>query len=313
LSDQSSPRASGWLTWRKNARAWAFAAVPAVGLLELGAHAVQTHSVAPDRDWSDARAYVAAKAAAADLVAFAPRWADPIGREVFGADIATLEREARGDESRFPRAFEVSIRGKHIDALRGWRRVEDRHFGAVTVSTLENPAPAHVLDDLVTLVGAGRVRVSHGDRDCPWAHGAPQSGGLGFGPTVPGDRFNCPGGGFVGVSVVADLDYLPHRCVFAPPSGGAPLRLRFPGVHMGRALHGHHALYVEAEHVKGAPVTIAFSVEGKPIGTAIHRDMEGWKGFELDTSDFDKQEVDLVAEIASSGERRTYCFEADTR
>ena len=313
MSNDSSPRAAGWPTWRKNVRTWAFAAVPAVGVLELGAHAVQTHTVVPDSDWTEARAYVASKATTVDLVAFAPRWTDPIGREIFGADIATLEREAPGDDSRFPRAFEVSIRGKHVEALHGWRRLEERQFGAVTVSTLENPAPAHVIDDLVTMTGAGRVRVSRGDRDCPWMHGAPQSGGLGFGPAVPGDRFACPGGGFAGVSVVADLDYIPHRCVFAPPVGGAPLVLRFLGVHMGRAIHGHHALYVEAEHVKGAPVTIAFSIEGKPIGTAIHRDMEGWKGFELDTSDFAGQEADLVAEIASSGERRTYCFEADTR
>ena len=39
------------------ARAWhkyAFAAIPAAGLLEFGAHLVQTHSVAPDADWQAA-------------------------------------------------------------------------------------------------------------------------------------------------------------------------------------------------------------------------------------------------------------------
>lgn len=287
--------------------------MPAVGLIELGAHAVQTHSVAPDRDWNDARAYVATRVQADDLVAFAPRWADPIGREIFGPGISTLEREARGDESRFPRAFEVSIRGAHVEGLHGWRRDGEQRFGAVTVTTLENPAPAHVLDDLVSLATPTRMRVSHGDRDCPFTHGGPQSGGLGFGPTIPGDRFVCPAGGFVGVSVVADLDYIPHRCIFAPPTGGGALRLRFLGVRMGQTLHGHHALYVEAERMKGTPVTIAFSIAGSPLGSVLHRDGDGWRSFELDTSEFSGKDADLVAEISSSGERRLYCFEADTR
>jgi hypothetical protein len=301
---------SKWVTvWRT----WAFAAVPAVGLLELGAHVVQTHSVVPDGDWAAAREYVRAQTRPEDLVAFAPRWADPIGREHFGPAIATVLREARADESRFPRAFEVAIRGAHLATLRGWRRADERHFGGVTVTTWVNPAPALVLDDLVSLTGPERLRVSVGDRDCPFAHTPPQSGGLGFGPAIPGDRFVCPTGGFVGVSVVADLDYIPHRCVFAPPSGGGAMRLRFLGVRFGRALHGHHALYVEAEHLKGAPVTIAFSIRGIAIGNAIHRDMEGWKAFELDTTDFAGKQEDLVADIASSGDRRLYCFEADTR
>jgi hypothetical protein len=296
--------------WRR----WAFAAVPAVGLLELGAHAVQTQSVVSKSDWVTARDYVASQAKPDDLIAFVPRWADPIGRESFGFELATFEREARADESRFPRAFEVSIRGAHLTELHGWRRAGDRRFGGVTVTTFENPAPATVLEDLVSMVGAQRMRVSQGDRDCPFVHTSPQSGGLGFGPAVPGDRFACPSGGFVGASVVADLDYLPHRCIYAPPAGVGALRLRFLGVLFGAALHGHHALYVEAERSRqGAPVTITFSVGDAVLGSVVHRDGEGWKPFELDTTELREKRADLVADIASSGERRMYCFEATTR
>ena len=117
-------------------------------MLELAAHAAQTRSVVPGRDWEAARDYVAQHARREDLVAFAPRWADPIGREHFGPKIATVEREARADESRFPRAFEVSIRGAHVSALRTWRPSAEQHFGAVTVTTLESPAPMPVVDDL---------------------------------------------------------------------------------------------------------------------------------------------------------------------
>jgi hypothetical protein len=289
--------------------------VPVVGLVELAAHAVQSRSVTPDADWAQARDYVAHEAKPADLVAFAPRWVDPVGREQFGADLATVEREARPDETRFPRAFEVGIRGAHLPAFAEWRRGGERRFGAVTVTVWENPSPAVVLDDLVSLVDPRHARVSRGDVDCPFVRGAPQSGNLGFGPTVPGDRFACPGGSFAGVSVVADLDYVPHRCIYAPPPGQTPLRLRFADVRFGRALHGHHALYVEAEREKrGAPVTLTFKSGDATLGSVEHRDGEGWKPFELDTSALAGQTGELRVEIASpSGDRRQYCFEADTR
>jgi hypothetical protein len=303
-----SARAAQWTRW-------AFALVPAVGLVELAAHAVQTHSATPDADWNAARDYVAAQAKPEDLVAFAPRWVDPVGREHFGPRIATVEREARPDETRFPRALEVSIRGAHLEAFDGWRRAGEKRFGAVTVTTWENPSPSHVLDDLVSMVDPQHLRVSRGDAECSFVHGTVQSGSLGYGPATPGDRFACPGGGAVSASVVADLDYLPHRCIFAPPSGNAPLRLRFAGVRFGHSLHGHHALYVEAERDrKGAPVTISFKSGDTDLGSVVHRDGDGWKPFELDTSALAGQSAELVAEISSpGGERRLYCFEADTR
>jgi hypothetical protein len=300
-------------------RAWAFAAVPALGLIELGAHLVQTHSVVPERDWIAARDYVQANVQRDDLVAFAPRWADPIGRKVFGPAVATLEREARSDESRFPRAFEVAIRGAHLPSLEGWHRSNAASFGRVTVSTLENPAPVHVLDDLVSRVDPGHLRVSRVEGsqevDCPYSQNASQSGQLGFGTAMPAGRFSCPGGGFVGVSVLEDTEYYGRRCIYAPPLGGrATLRLRFLDVQIGRALHGHHALYVEAEHAMKAPVTVAFTISGVVVGKAIHRDYEGWKLFEFDTTSAAGTRADVIADIeCPTTERRMYCFEADTR
>jgi hypothetical protein len=293
--------------------------VPAVGLLELGAHVVQARSVVAEADWSAARAYVEQKAAADDLVVFAPVWVDPIGRARFGRAIATFEREARGDASGFPRALEVSIRGAHLPELAGWLRSDARSFGGVTVTTLNNPAPAHVLDDLVSMVEPRRMRVWRVDggreTECPFGRGPTQSGGLGFGPAIPGDRFGCPGV-FVGASVVADLEYRPHRCIYAPPPGsGSQVRIRFLGVRMARTLYGHHGLYVEAERNRsGAPVTIRFTAGGSVVGSVVHHDGDGWRAFEFDTSELAGREVDLDADIsAPSSDRRMYCFQADTR
>lgn len=286
-------------------------------MLELTAHLWQTHSVAHEEDWTEARAYVVSRAKPEDLVAFAPRWADPLGRRYFGAEVATVAREARADESRFPRAFEVSIRGSHLPSLADWKREDVQRFGAVTVTSFRNPAPAKVLDNLASMVDPSRMRASRVDGareiDCPFTRGGGQSGGLGYGPAVPASHFACPGGGFVAESVVADLDYLPRRCIYAPPMGGI-LRLRFLSVLFGRSLHGHHGLYVEAERGQsGAPVTIAFKVGDSNLGRVVHRDGDGWKPFELPTEALEGQRAELVAELASTGDRRMICFEADTR
>jgi hypothetical protein len=306
---------SGNRPWQR----WAFAAVPAAGILELGAHVAQTASVVPARDWQAARAYVASQSKPEDLVAFAPRWADPIGREELGPSLATIAREARPDETGFPRAFEVAIRGAHVAALSNWHRASEERFGGVTVTTWENPSPAHVLEDLVSDAEPAHLRVSRveggQETDCPPAHGAPQSGGLGSGTPLPADRFMCPGGGFVASSILEDANYYPRRCIYAPPFGGkAILRLRFLSVRFGHVLHGYHSLYVEAEHNLKAPVSMTFTVDGAVLGRVVHRDLEGWKPFEFDTGDRAGSAADLVADIESdTGERRMYCFEADTR
>jgi hypothetical protein len=291
-----------------------------VGLLELSAHAIQTCSVVPARDWQAARDYVAAQAKPEDLITFAPRWTDPLGREYFGPDLATLEREARADESRFPRAFEVSIRGAHSPALEGWKRIDRKSFGRVSVSSWENPSFQRVIDDLVARVDPQQLRVSvaQGDREAPcgFTRGGVQTGSLGFGPAIPGDRFVCPTGGFVGVSVAADMEYYPRRCIYAPPpGGGSVLRLRFAGVRLGQALAGHHALYVEAERAGvGPPVTLTVRVGESILGQVVHRDREGWKRFEFDTRGLAGTTADVVFEIsASTSEQRKYCFEAVTR
>ena len=151
------------------------------------------------------------------------------------------EREARPDETRFPRAFEVShprrarpvARGLAADG-RGALRRRDRHDA-------REPAPAHVLDDLVSMVGT-RAHAGLAGRRRPRGRlpvqprRAPERRPR-RGPGVPADRFVCPGGGFVGASVAADHDYHPRRCIYAPPQGGRGPPHPLPG----RTLRPHAA------------------------------------------------------------------------
>lgn len=296
-------------------RKWWFLAVPVVGIGELILQLVQTHSVVPRRDWEAARAYVAANAKPEDLVAFAPRWTDPIGREIFGPGLATLEREARADDTSFPRAFEVSIRGGALEEFAGWTRTGETRFGRVKVTTWANPSAAHVIDDLVSLAEPSHLQVFRGGTACAFTHGMPQSGSIGSGPGIPADRFECPGGGTVASIVLSDLSYLPRRCIYAPPPAAGPIRLEFFPVRFGRSLHGHHGLDAQAERDRrGAPISLSFRTAQGSIGNVTHFDGDGWKGFEFDTSDLAGQSGRLVVEIAApNADQRWYCFQADTR
>jgi hypothetical protein len=301
------------------AKKWAFVVVPAVGVLELVAHSWQTSAgVTPESDWRAAREVVKGKIKSDDLVIFAPSWADPVGRETFGDEIATLEREAFPDVTRFARAFEVSIRGKHRDELAGWREVSRDRVGGITITTFENPAPVKILDDLVLHVVPQGMTATRADgareTDCNFTQGGGQAGGLGSGMAIPSARFNCQGGGFVGVSVLEPFDYQARKCIFAQPLGGAAvLRIRFANVAFGKALHGHHGLYSEHER-GGSPVALVWKAEDKTLGRVVHNDGDGWKGFELDTRDLEGKRGELIAEIsAANPARRQYCFEADTR
>jgi hypothetical protein len=290
--------------------------VPVVGLLELGLHFWQVHDVATDDEWLAARAAVEKTIQPADLLIFAPKWVDPIGRRFMGDALATIGRMAWDDTSRYPRAIEVSIRGAHRPELAGWKSTSEQRFGHVTVTTLENPSYVPVIDDPLDLSRMKVTRIDNGsERECTLEHTAPQTAGTYFPPGVPipGDRFNC-GGAFVAITVMPVLDYSPRRCIVAGPSQGMKLRVRFLGVKLGRVLHGNHGMYAENERDrKGAPVTVDFTIETAHIGRATHRDGDGWTYFEFPTHDRAGTTADVTAEIASSGNERNYCFEVTSR
>jgi hypothetical protein len=301
-------------------RRYAFLAIPAIAVLELALHLVQISRRIPDEDWAHAKSAVQAAAHPEDLVVFAPFWADPLGRENFKDDLATVDREARPDDSRFPRAFEVSIRGAHLPELEGWKEEGKQRFGAVTVTTLRNPAPVKVIDDLVAHATPDKAQVTVFDgtkeTECGWTQGpGAQTGGIGFGPAIPGDHFACPRGGFVAVSVLQATDYRPHKCIYIPPLGGANvLRIQFADVEFGHSLHGHHAINWDSARFQSPPVTLVWKAFGKTLAHLVDGDTDGWKPFEIDTTDLAGQRGDLVAEVtAPSSNRRLYCFEADTR
>ena len=306
---------------KKEVLAWALAAVPLVGVVELALHVKQTSSdIVPDEDWIAAREVVKAEAKPEDLVIFAPFWADPIGRKFLGDELAGIKREARPDESRFARAHEIAIRGAHRPELEGWKKLSERQVGKITIGVYENPAPVTLHTDLADLVSPERMTVSRldGAREtpCSWQRGPGQPGGLGVpqGPAIPGDKFVCGAGGHVGLAVLHALDHQPHLCIFAaPPGPTGVLRIKFTNVSFGASLHGHSGVqWVNERTPSQERITVAFSAFERPIGQNTHRVGAGWTGFEFPTPELVGKRGDLIADVSGSGPR-AYCFEADTR
>jgi hypothetical protein len=307
----SSEQSRGWRG--VVGRAW-FVVVPLVGLVELVLLGRQTRDVVSADDWQRTRSWLESHVSAADLVAVSPGWQDPVARSRLGGSLLSASRAARSEERIYPRAFEVSFGGARSPGLTGWRETGREDFGRLTVRTLENPAPAKVIDDVLDHVGKASMTVEHGDggRLCGFTKGSAGTGGLGFGAAIPGERYDCGDGALAGITILPDLDYEPRQCVLVPPGGGV-VRLRVGGFHFAKSLHGYHGLYAEHERNReGQPVTLVFKHDGETLGRFVHKDGDGWKVFEAPTDGLAGKEGELMIEITSP-QRRHYCFRADSR
>ncbi|MFT3693008.1 MAG: hypothetical protein QM831_07695 [Kofleriaceae bacterium] len=131
------------------------AAVPAVLLIaisvwEIAATQHDAHSVPGDDAWQHAAAIVNEQRKPDDLIVFAPDWVDPVGRMHVTIPI---EMAARMDSARFPRIWEMSIRGAHAPETAGLQGevVDD---GPVRVTLYSQPA-AKVTGDLLAMKPTG--------------------------------------------------------------------------------------------------------------------------------------------------------------
>lgn len=276
-----------------------------------------TSDIVSDSDWDAARDIVKPNLRPDDLIVFSPFWTDPLGRRAFG-DVANLKREGRSDTRRFARAFEISRRDEHTPELAGWKMVERKPAGRLTVTLWENPAPTKVIDDVLDLVNPDRLTVTRVDGDneqpCPFSRGSSAGGStvVPQGLLTPADKFVCPGG-HVGVAVLHGLDHHPHVCLYATPLHGATLRMKFSNVAFGSSLFGHSGIQWMVERTPApAVVDLSFFADGRPIGRHPHRVGVGWVGFEFPTPELDGKHADLVAEITPGGQKQ-FCFEATTR
>jgi hypothetical protein len=228
---------------------------------------------------------------------------------------------ARPDMTRYAHAIEVSIMGAHAEELYDFLEQERRQQGRFLIRRLENPNPAVVIYDFVDHARPpdADVRGTDPQVTCTWNPRAPiVAGGLGGHPTFPAERFECPGGVFfnVGVTVIADEEFRPRRCLWSHPFARGEIITRFHDVPLGRVIRGHSGMYwVTERERKGAPITLTVRVDGDPIGDVVHEDGDGFRLFELPLGAHAGErarEVEFAVRSPNYRDRH-FCFEADTR
>ena len=155
--------------------------------------------------------------------------------------------------------------------------------------------------------------------DCAWNPRAPiAAGGLGGHPTFPPERFECPAGVFffVGVTVIADEEFRPRRCLWSHPLARGEIVTRFHDVPLGHVIRGHGGIsWMTERELRGAPVTLTVRVDGDAIGSFTHRDGEGWRGFEMPLgahAGARARDIEFAVTTPNYKDRH-FCFEADTR
>jgi hypothetical protein len=302
-------------------RRLAFVAIPLLGLAEFLAHVWFARRPPSFDEWFTVASAVRETKQEGDVVVVAPGFADPAARRALGDELMPLMDVARPDETRYAHAVEVSILGAQAAELLSWREESRRVVGKFLLRRLENPAPVHVVYDFVDRARPpfADVRGTEPPVTCPFNPHATMSASGPFGhPMFAAERFECPGGAFfnVGVTITASEDFRPHRCVWSHPFSRGEIVTRYRHVPLGETIRGHGGLYWHVEReLRGAPITLTVRVDGDAIGSAVHKDGDGWALFEFGLGAH-AGEADAEVEFAVSTPRnqdRHYCFEADTR
>lgn len=297
---------------------WLLLAFPLIGVGELQAHLAQRAAAVNEVDYARARTEVGSLGPD-DAVVFAPRWADPLGRQAF-ADLYTSDpsRAAPADLARYAHVLEVAIRGSVEPDVAGWPIQWEKNLGKLTLRMRDNQEFRKVVDPLLPRFGTDRLQLTHGGKECPLQKGGAQGGP--WGPATGAVKYACAEGA-VSMVVVPDLGYRLRRCLFTPASP-TPTRLRFVDVPFGAEIRVAYGLHTDDErNLNGAPVTLrvlvqtdaAGGISDVELGRIEHHDGDGWQTAAVATPKLLGQTGDLHLEISSSGAHRPFCFEAYAR
>ncbi len=312
-------------TTRRVPAALFWLALLVLAVVELVGHFVVRARVPADEDWEAAAAFVRADDRPEDLIAVAPRWADPLLRAHLG-DRISFREAGRSDTAGFERLWVLSIRGHDAAEQPPEPPALDRPFGRVRVRRWDlGPSPVlydfteHVREAEVVLVQNGA------DVPCRWqARGRASGGGLGAGAMTPAERHQCDLRRpwlWVGETVTEDLDLRPRHCIWQHPAGLEPVRATFRDVPLGERLIFYGGVYYEHERMREhGEVYVTVRVNGVEAGRMIHRDGDGWKRMEVDPRSAlgpgappDARGDVTVDVMAPEPHLRTFCWSGTTR
>jgi hypothetical protein len=247
------------------------AALESIGAL------VSPRLAATAADWTAAEKLVRAGYQPGDLILFAPRWIDPIGRLHLG-DLLSVEAAARAGDDRFGRLWTVSFGGARTPETLGRTRVA-WHDGRLAVGLYTAAPPEVSYDFLANLASA-----------------------------------SLEGGGEVPRVQLAEVDFSPRRCIAFPPAQ-VPRTLTFPGVKLGRTLVGYTGLdHFHQRKLGSGLVELSVHIGGQSKLSVVHANDSGWRRFEVDTSGSNGMVRDVKFVVSAPDPRhRMFCLVAEAR
>ena len=255
--------------------------------------------VAPLDDWQAAAAEVRAGFHAGDLIVFAPYWADQRGRSVLG-DLVPVAMAGRADADRYPRIWELSIRGARAPETAAAHLVRATRHGKVRVALYDKPA--------VTVLWDG---TAHADE-------ARVTESLGAAAESPCYRESTASFRCAGTHVerrTLEIDYQPRRGLLTPVDGARTTHVAWDAVPLGASLvvyAGIHDYYAR-KNADGL-VDLRVSVDGRTLLQARVGNADGWRRFDVDTRALAGAAHALRVDVwAANPAWRTFGFHVETR
>ncbi|HET9594178.1 MAG TPA: hypothetical protein VFP65_01290, partial [Anaeromyxobacteraceae bacterium] len=125
--------------------------------------------------------------------------------------------------------------------------------------------------------------------------------------------FRCPDRRTALAREAREVDGLPRPCLVAQLSPGAPLRIAFPAVPLGRALRGHLGVVGEAALGGRGPVRLAVALDGREVARAeLPPGDPAWRPFQVETVLEAGRTRELAITLSLEGEARPVCLDAYT-
>lgn len=231
-----------------------------------------------DEAWARAAALVRADHRPGDLIVFAPRWNDPVGRLHLG-DLIPVEMAGRLDGERYGRIWELSIRGARAPETAGLDAAWRRSVGGVTVRRFER-IPAEVVTDVLDLPS----------------------------PAVTGPVARGP------AKVLAEVGFEPHRCWQVVPGAGQTVTLGWDAVPVGRELVlGAGLADVFTRRDVRAPADVIVDVGGAEVARLRVGVDSGWQRARGATTAGTAPLTVTITAVGPDSRDRLVCFALEAR
>ncbi len=232
-----------------------------------------------------------------DLIAFAPSWIDPVGREHLG-DLIPIAQAARMDDARYATLWELSIRDASTPEAHGRDLVWQQTFAGVRVRQLTR-VPAQVVTDFVEAFATQRSSAR-----------AQVPGTASLRVTTKGRAVRRP------AVALEEVGFAPHRCVRVEPRPDETVQITYHNAALADELVGYVGLAdVFTRRDVRDPGRLRVLIGDTELASVTFGVDDGWVRFTADTADVG-QAADVTFAATAVGQharQRLICFAAEAR